>query len=257
MGRRRKIALLAVACLIAVAAFAWLNRPRDEPTKATVDEAVRSFRAKSDSGGHGGGQGEPALGVYRYATRGSESSKSSILSATHNYAGVSTIALSVGRCGERERWQVLAGRWTEVEACAPHGERLAALTEYHEFFGFGQEESLRCHGNAPAGPQSLQPGAHFSNFCKAGDSSISSSSRIVGVDRVSVGKETFDAVHAKTRNTIAGDSSGTARREEWRRRSDGLVLRRSSESDVDTSAGGGSHYTERYTIRLVSTRPRR
>jgi len=257
MGRRRKIALLAVVCLVAVAALAWLNRPRDEPTRATVDEAVRSFRAKNDSGGHGGGRDEPALGVYRYATRGSESSKSSILSATHDYTGVSTIAVSAGRCGERERWQVLAGRWTEVEACAPHGERLAALTEYHEFFGFGQEESLRCHGDAPPGPRSLQPGTRFSNFCKAGDSSVSSSSRLVGVDRVSVGNESFDAIHVKTRNTVAGNSSGTAKREEWRRRSDGLLLRRTSASDVDTSAGGGSHYTERYTIRLVSTRPQR
>jgi len=254
MGRRRKVALLATVFLVAVAVLAWLNRPRDEPTRATVDEAVRSFRAKG-TGGRGGGQGEPALGVYRYATRGSESTRGPILSTTHNYGGVSTIALSAGRCGERERWQVLAGRWTEVEACAPHGERLAALTEYHEFFGFGQEESLRCHGEAPAG--SLGPGARFSNLCKSGDSSISSSSRIVGVDRVSVGNETFDTLHIKTRNAVEGDPSGTAKREEWRRRSDGLLLRRSAESDVDTSAGGGSHYTEQYTIRLLSATPRR
>jgi hypothetical protein len=257
MGRRRKIALLAAVGLVAVAALAWLNRPRDEPTRATVDEVVRSFRAKDDSGGHGGGRGEPTLGVYRYATRGSESTKGAILSATHDYGGVSTIVLSAGRCGERERWQVLDGRWTEVEACPPHGERLAALTEYHEFFGFGQEESLRCHGEAPAGPRSLRPGARFSNLCKSGDSSISSSSRIVGVDRVSVGGETFDTFHVKTGNAVEGDPSGTARREEWRRRSDGLLLRRSAESDVDTSAGGGSHYTERYTIQLLSATPRR
>lgn len=257
MGRRRKIALLAAVCLVAVAALAWLNRPRDEPARATVDEAVRSFRAKGDSGGRGGGRGEPALGVYRYATRGSESTKGAILSTTHDYGGISTIALSAGRCGERERWQVLAGRWTEVEACAPHGETLAALTEYHEFFGFGQEKSLRCHGGAPAGPQSLRPGARFSSFCKSNDSSVSSAARIVGVDRVSVGKETFDTLHIESRNVLEGDPSGTAKREEWRRRSDGLLLRRSSESDVDTSAGGGSHYTEQYTIRLLSATPRR
>jgi hypothetical protein len=257
MGRRRKIVLLATACLAVIAVLAWLNRPRDEPTKATVDEAVRSFRAKRESGGRGGGQGEPPLGVYRYATRGSESTKTPILSATHNYGGVSTIALSAGRCGERERWQVLDGRWTEVEACPPHGERLAALTEYHEFFGFGQEESLRCHGNAPTGPKSLRPGARFSNFCRTDNSSISSSSRIVGVERVPVGGQSFNALHIETRNAVEGDPSGTAKREEWRRRSDGLLLRRSAESDVDTSAGGGSHYTERYTIRLLSATPRR
>jgi hypothetical protein len=257
MGRRRKMALLAIVCLVGVAALAWLNRPRDEPTKATVDEAVRSFRAKSDSGGHGGGPGEPALGVYRYDTSGSESMKSAILGATHDYGGVSTITLSAGVCGEREQWQVLAERWTEAETCAPHGERLAALTEFHEFFGFGQEEEFRCDGEAPTGPRSLRDGAHFSNLCKSDGSSISSSSRIVGTDRVSVGGETFDTLHIESRSVLKGDTSGTAKREEWRRRSDGVLLRRSAESDADTSAGGGSHYTERYTIRLLSATPRR
>ena len=74
---------------------------------------------------------------------------------------------------------------------------------------------------------------------------------------MSVGDETFDALRIVTRNVVEGDPSGTAKREEWRRRSDGLLLRRSAESDVDTSAGGGSHYTERYTIRLLSATPRR
>ena len=254
MGRRRKIALLVVGCLVAVAAFAWLNRPRDEPTRATVDEAVRSFRANGDSGSHGGGPGEPALGVYRYATHGSESTKSAFFGATHDYAGVSTIALSAGRCGERERWQVLAERWAEVEAC---GERLAALTEFHEFFGFGQEDSFRCHGASPAGQRSLRPGARISNFCRSEDSSVSSAARVVGVERVTVGSEPFDAVHIESRNVLGGSTSGIAKRDEWRRRSDGLLLRRSAESDADTSAGGGSHYTERYTIRLLSVKPRR
>jgi hypothetical protein len=257
MRRRRKIALLAVACLIAVAALAWLIRPRDEPTRATVAEAVRSFRAKDDAGAQGGEAGQPPLGVYRYATSGSESTKGAFFSATHDYGGVSTIALVRGRCGERERWQVLAGRWSELEACAPRGETLAALTEFHEFFGFGQEESLRCHGEAPTGPRSLRPGARFSNFCKADGSSIAISSRIVGVDRVSAGGETFDALHIESGNVLKGDTAGIAKRQEWRRRSDGLLLRRSAKSDVDTSAGGGSHYTEHYTIRLLSTTPRR
>jgi hypothetical protein len=80
---------------------------------------------------------------------------------------------------------------------------------------------------------------------------------MVGVGMVSVGKETFDAIQVATRTTLAGDPSGTAKREDWRRRSDGLLLRRSVESDVDTGAGGGSHYTERYTLRLLSTTPER
>jgi hypothetical protein len=52
-GRNRKIALLVAACLtvVAVAAVvAWLNRPSDETSKATVNDAIRSFRARRSDG---------------------------------------------------------------------------------------------------------------------------------------------------------------------------------------------------------------
>jgi hypothetical protein len=256
MGRRRRIALLAVGGLAVLAAAAWLARPRDEPTRATVNEAVQSFRAENGAGGAGGGSGEPALGVYRYTTRGSESVKTAILGTTHGYDGVSTIVLGPGRCGERERWQVLAGRWTEVEACAVGDGPAPApveVTEFHEFFGIGQKDSFHCHST----PLSLKPGARFSSLCESDDSSISTRSRVVGVEIVRVGEEAFDATHVESRSTFGGRNSGTARRDEWRRRSDRLLLRRSVESDADTSRAGGTHYSERYTLRLLSPKPRR
>jgi hypothetical protein len=254
MGRRRKITLAAVTCLLAIAVLAWLNRPRDEPTRVSVDDAVRSFRAENDSGGRGGGPEEPALGVYRYATKGSESVKTAFVGATHGYDGTSTIILSAGRCGEQERWQVLSGRWSEAEACeSADGETSVTVVEFHEFFGTAQNDSLRCHSS----PVSGRPGARFSGFCESDDFSISNRSRVVGVELVSVGEETFDATHVETRSVFGGESSGTAARGEWRRRSDGLLLRRSVESEADTNAGGGSHYSERYTIRLLSVTPRR
>jgi hypothetical protein len=256
MGRGSKIALLVAACLVVVAALAWLNRPHDEPTKATVDDAVLSFRAEKDAGNRRVGQGEPALGVYRYTTQGSESVKGAAFAATHDYGGISTIVLSAGKCSERERWQVLAGRWTETEACAmPHGKTLTTVVEFHEFFDTPQEDSLRCHG--PSGPPHPRPGTRYASLCKSRDSSISTAARLVGTTRVAVGSRSYDAVHIASRSVLEGKTTGTATREEWRRRSDGLLLRRSAESDADTSAGEGSHYSERYTIRLLSTKPRR
>lgn len=254
MGGRRRIALLAVAGVAVLAAIAWLNQPHDEPAKATVDEAVRSFRAEGDSGGHGGGRGEPELGVYRYTTRGSESVRSPVFGATHDYGGVSTIVLSAGQCGERERWQVLRGRWSEAEACtAAQGEGSAKVTEFHEFFETGQEDSFRCHST----PVSTQPGAHFSSSCESDNSSIASTSRVVGIEPISVGEEAFDTTHVETRSVLEGMMRGSALRDEWRRRSDGLLLKRSAESEGDTSAAGGSHYNEKYTIELISTTPQR
>jgi len=254
MGRRGKVGLLVGSSIVVLAALAWINRPRDEPTKVTVDEAVRSFRAKGDSAGERAGTGEPPPGVYRYGTRGTESVKTPLIGTSHDYGGVSTIVLSEGACGERERWQVLDGRWTEVEACpGEHDGGSATVTEFHEFFGSGQEDVFHCHSDAV----SARPGARFASHCRSDDSSISNASRVIGVEEVAVGDESFATTHVQTRSAFGGENSGTAQRDEWRRRSDGLLLRRSVESEADTSKAGGTHYSERYTIRLLSTTPRR
>lgn len=257
MPRRRYIALLVAAGVVAVAVLAWLNRPRDEPARATVDEAVRSFRAQDDGGRGGEDSGERALGVYRYATRGSESVQSPVTDTSHDYDGVSTIVVSEGRCGEVERWQVLEGRWSEGESCpGPHGYRFTTATEFHEFFGFEQEDSFRCHGVAMPRPP-VKRGVSFSSSCRSGDSSVTNASRVIGFETVTIAGEPFQAIHIESRSELEGEVTGAARREEWRRRSDGLLLRRSASTATDTSVGGGTHYTEQYTIELLDTQPRR
>jgi len=254
MGRRRKIALTGGACAVALAALAWVERPRDAPVRSTLEEAVRAFRAERDAGGRGGGPGEPALGVYRYRTRGSESVDSLVLDTTHSYDGVSTIVLSRGRCGERERWQVLDGRWTEVEACGS-GEGVApvAVTEFHRFFGVGQRDDLRCRSS----PASRRPGRRFSSVCRAAGFSVSTTTRVAGFERVRVGGRPYDAIHLASRSRISGANTGATQRDEWRRRSDNLLLRRTERSEADSGRAGGTHYSERYAIELLSTRPRR
>jgi hypothetical protein len=243
--------------VLALALLAWLNRPRDEPAKATVGDAVRSFRAAGESGRREVGSGEPAPGVYRYATQGSESVDTPIVGTDHDYGGVSTIVLSSGRCGGMERWQVLAGRWSEAESCpGAHGDELRRVTEFHEFFGVEQEDSFRCRGPLPK-ISDLQPGTRFSSFCESDSSSVSSSAEVIGFGTVSVGGDAFPAVHTISRSRLEGETSGTARREEWRRRSDGLLLRRSASSTADSSANEGAHYTESYTLQLLDPEPRR
>jgi hypothetical protein len=254
MGRGLKIALLAAACVAMLALLTWLEWPRDEPGRATVDDAVRSFRAENESGKRGSGSEEPPLGVYRYATRGSESIDSPVIDTSHDYEGISTIVLSAGRCAERERWQVLDGRWTEGELCTgAHSKTSGTVTEFHEFFGTGQKDSFRCDGDAA----SLKTGSRFASSCRSEDSSISTRSRVLASGSVAVSGVAFDTIQIESRSTFSGENSGTAERREWRRRSDGLLLRRTVRSEADSSAAGGTHYTEQYSIRLLSTTPRR
>jgi hypothetical protein len=257
VARRRYIVALAVACVVGLAVLAWLNRPQDDPARATVDDAVRSFRAQDDGRRGDDNSGELALGVYRYATRGSESVQSPISDTTHDYDGVSTIVVSAGRCGQVERWQVLEGRWSEGESCpGPDGERFTAATEFHEFFGFEQEDSFRCRGTAM--PRSaVKAGASFTSSCHSDGSSVSTVSRVVGLGAVTVAGESHKAIQIESRSELEGEVSGTARREEWRRRSDGLLLRRSASASTDTGIGGGTHYTEQYKIELLETQPQR
>lgn len=254
--QRRYIVLLVAVCVAGLAVLAWLNRPRDEPARATVDDAVRSFRAQDDGGRDGTDSGARALGVYRYATQGSELVQSPISDTTHDYDGVSTIVVSEGRCGQVERWQVLEGRWADGESCpGPHGDRFTAATEFHEFFGFEQEDSFRCHGISMPRPP-VKRGASFSSSCRSEDSSVSNASRVIGFETVTVAGKPLQAIHTESRSELAGEFTGMARREEWRRPSDGLLLRRSASTNTDTGLGG-SHYTEQYTIKLLDTQPRR
>lgn len=257
MSRRRYIAIAAVAGVGLLALVAWLNRPRDEPARASVKDAVRAFRAGAENRDLEAASGEPAPGVYRYATRGEESAKTAIGGATHDYYGVSTIAVGSGRCGV-ERWQVLTGRWTEAETClGPKGYELKTVTEFHEFFDVGQKDSFRCHGAPAPRLADLQPGISFSGLCESDGSTISSVAEVVGFGTVFVGDEAFPVVHTRARSRVEGETSGSALRDDWRRRSDGLLLRRSVTSDADSDAGGGTHYTERYTLHLIDLEPRR
>jgi hypothetical protein len=242
------------ACVAVLALLAWLKWPRDEPSRATVGDAVRSFRAEDGPGKRENKPDGPALGVYRYATHGSESVDSPVLNTSHDYDGISTIVLSAGRCAERERWQVLDGRWSEGELCpGAHGKTTGTVTEFHEFFGAGQKDSFRCRSDGA----SFKKGSRFTSSCKSEGSSISTASRVLGTGSVTVGGVAFDTTQIESRSVFGGENSGTAVRHEWRRRSDGLLLRRAVRSEADSNIAGGTHYSEQYAIRLLSTTPRR
>ncbi len=252
MSRGRYIALAVIACLIPVAIFVWRNAPRDEAARATFDEALGRFRKRGE------GSGGATFGVYRYWTRGSESADTGFLSATHDYDGISTIILARGPCGVLERWQVLEGRWSEAEFCVPpDGSGLRAITEFHEFFGTKRENTYHCRGRAPSRRLLRQAGTRFSSSCVSDSSRAESVSQVVGVEKVRVAGETIDAIHTTSSVVLDGDVSGATTRDDWRRCSDGLLLQRAVDTQAKMSGTVDADYTERYTIKLLSVRPRR
>jgi hypothetical protein len=254
VSRGRLIALVVPVCLLA-GFFAWQNRPDDETRRATVGEAVERFRAGNASGE---GPGGAALGVYRYRTRGEESADTGLLSATHDYDGLSTVTIDRGPCGVLERWQVLAGRWTEAEFCVPpKGSGLREITEYHEFFGRERENGYRCRGDSPTRRELRRAGTRFSSRCVSGEAMAVSHSRVVEIEEVRVGGMAFDAVHTTSEVDLDGNVTGSTTRNDWRRRSDGLLLRRVVETDARMDGSPDADYSERYSIELLSATPQR
>lgn len=255
MSRGRVIALVGVLGLIGIGILVWQMLPRDDPARATVGEALEEFR---QSGAAGEGPGGAQLGVYRYRTRGSETGGTNFLSSTHEYDGISLITLTRAPCGVLERWQVLSARWSEAEFCVPpEGTGLQALTEFHEFFGRSSEDRYRCSGNTPSTRKLRQVGTRFSTLCESKAGTADSETRVVAIEKVTVGGERIDAVHTVSDVVLEGDVTGTSTRDDWRRRSDGLLLRREVDADAKRTGAIDADYTEQYTIELLSLDPQR
>lgn len=259
VSRRRYIAIAAIACAVVAGFVLWRVFPRDRVSPVAAGEAVREFRRRAVRP-LAARPGEPEPGVYRYATRGGESVDAvvGILSAHHDFGGVSTIAVIPTACGAIERWQVLKTRWTEIASCAARaGQQLLSVDELHEFFGVLREVVYRCREPSRPGAPQLRPGMRWEGHCESGDSSRESSFHVLGFLKVRVGDREWEAVHTRTEYRLLGAYSGSAAEEEWRRRSDGLLLRRLSHTDAHSGGAVAADYGERYSIQLLSSRPAR
>ncbi len=260
MSRGRYIGLGVIALVAVGAIFVWQFAPRDDVTRATVGEAVQKFRDRVEQRvARGAGLlGGVEYGVYRYAIHGGEDIDATILSARHNYGGVSTIAITPTSCGVEERWQVLRGRWTEVNLCRTEGgSRVATLRDSHEFYGEVRLNAYVCRGDEIPAAADQQPGMRWAFHCEDDEASAENVTRVIGVEKLEVDGRSVDAVRSRSIISLEGEVSGTDRREEWRRRSDGLLLRRTDDVNTSLDILGGADYEERYSLDLISAQPQR
>lgn len=251
---------MAIA-LLGVATTVWRVVPRDHPSHITRAKAVRIFdhHLEQRPAAKALSEAWPELGVYRYKTSGTESIDTGLFGRSHDYEGLSTVTLWPGRCGLVERWQVLATRWSESETCRGrdgHAE-IRSLREYHEFFDISQEDAFECDGWSALGVAKGLPDHSVKSRCRSAATSVRSQFEVLGIRRVDVGGKPVEAVHMRGTTRAGGESSGAARFNEWRRRGDGLLLRRTVNGAVNSDANGGYGYHERYVLKLISLTPER
>jgi hypothetical protein len=256
--KRYTILLLGAIASVAAAILVWKLIPEDNPQRVSVRQAVRQFRAEVDAEATGGDTRgpRPEFGVYSYGTSGGEKLDAALVSSGHDYEGVSTVALQPGECGVVERWQILAGRWREEEGCTLNSrENSRSLREVHEFFGTVQRDDYSCAGPATTDPANLEPGRRLVTVCKSASGSVVTRMEVTSAAPLRIDGETLHPVLVEGSSQIRGSSSGEARFADWRRPSDGLLLRREVTSRVSSDDFGGTNYSESYRLRLLSLAP--
>jgi hypothetical protein len=256
MKRRWKLAAVVVIVLTP-GVYVWAEWSHDAAPPTSISKALRAFRSHVDSA-HTHRPGLRRLGVYLYTTRGSETLNAAIFQSTHRYRGTSTITVEPFACGIRERWQVLTTRWNESIMCKVHNDlRLVSLSEHHEFFGTVSAPFYRCHDSQWPQPHSYRVGLRWTVSCVGKTGLLLIRSSVVAPQAIEIDKMRIPAFAVRSRVAFNGEVTGTSIVSDWRRRSDGLLLRRTVYTKAGVEILGGGSYDEGYSLAIMSTVPRR
>jgi hypothetical protein len=199
---------------------------------------------------------QPA-GIYKYATEGSERIGGP-LPGSHRYGPTSTIRVDVADCDLTERWEAIPERSAEWRYCVTGKTwRLESVTDYHEFFGQVERNAYRCSGRRVPRPAQIEEGFRWTDRCRARRISAVARGEVVSIGPLAAAGAQVDAVHLRVSTVLSGRATGAYVLDSWLRRSDGLLLRRTFESDTRVrSAVGIVPARERYTLRIRSLKPR-
>lgn len=140
-----RVALGVVILLPAALVVAWwvLTRP---PRPVSVHDAVNKFRTTQPTAPSTARPGvlppHPAVGVYVYATEGSERVSAGI---THRYPRQTTVTVTLSGCGLEVRWDALAGRRSVGQICVrDNGWQLVSYTDVHKFLYLEDVHAYTC-----------------------------------------------------------------------------------------------------------------
>jgi hypothetical protein len=251
--KRRLLLGLALAALVlgGATAIVWIGGflPRDSARAASIEDALRRFRASSHSPGK-------LDGVYIYATRGSESIDA-LGSARHHYPATTSITAITVPCGVRLRWDALDKRSTTWTFCTTAaGIELRRSDEAHSFFGQTDRTSYACRGRVLLPPVGAP--AERSFVCRSKRGAEIGQATVLGHATVEVDGKKTAAVHVRTALRVTGGDAGSETIDWWLEPRLALPLRLVLVSRTSRPLFVGRvHYRENLALRLLSLTPRR
>jgi len=267
--RRRGLVALGVLVVALVGlgiAFAVvLDR---QPDRASIDEAVEDFAGGGDHGdGSSGALGPPPEGVYVYEGSGSESL--SILPGSHDQGPrmPGTVTHREGGCWDF-RIEYHEDHWQEWHYCPGGGRDLVEEggATYQAWdlgvAAIGNTSTFRCPDSVVV-RASAEPGDRWDQECRGRSDTVDGTTvsagptRFVGEETVTVDGEEIPALHYHQVREMSDAQSGRQVEDFWFRATDGLLLRNTRSTAIDSdSPVGPITYEEDGEWQLTSLTPR-
>ena len=282
--RHRKWWLAATVLLVVVATGALVAYLvfRESTTPVDVNEAVSDFRreessiaaattavvattttpgttpAPTTSTAPRPGSELPAVGVYTYATSGSES-LDALGGRSHRYPDVSTITVTHDECGWVQRWQPLRERWDATTFCpSRRGMEIRTDINHHQFFGIDDTREFGCDSGDLYYPARANPGRTWTARCTFDEIDVVRNGTIVGTRDAEVDGTPVTVLEFEVHDDITGASNGSTDRTIQVVPDTGLLVGVELTTDVQNDSPiGDVHYQEHYELRLTSLEPRR
>jgi len=256
-GKRLKRVVIwlcaGVIALVSALVIAWAGGfiLHDSSQAASVKQALHDFRA--------GNFGKSGLnGVYLYASDGRESIDA-LGGARHTYPATTSITAIEVPCGIQLRWAALEGRSTTWTFCSTGlGTELRLSDERHGFFGQHDHTTYTC-SNRLLVPKEPKKGAVYPFRCRSQQGgSETGEVRILGRAVLQVGDSQVRALHVRSSLTVHGGDRGSETLDWWLDPATALPLRIALRSRTSRSVFVGRvHYSEDFTLRLLSLQPQR
>ena len=197
-------------------------------------------------------------GVYVYATTGYERGSAGPAAQRHDYPSETTTTARRSGCNVSLHWEPVRDRWDKVTLCAEGGTtRIREYDTQHSFFGVTERHTYSCSGDSWLRPPSTRAGFAWTFDCVSPDARTHTEARVVGIERVSAGDGTVEALHIRFDTTMTGRTEGTNPSDYWLALHEPFMVRKTGRVDAQVRTDAGTlTYHEEYDTRLTSRRPR-